>query len=184
MWCCGTWPRRSALWTPPLPVTEGTVVSVAFSPDGKTLAAGYYAVLASSGGVVLWDVAERKRLAEGPLAVITGRVYSMAFSPDGTTLAAGFGGGDRGVELWDVAERNRLGQGSRHSPGTGTTSWAWTSVPTARALPRDMATSSAAGVAPQRRCGAAGPRSRILEVYGGRDRQPQLHPRRMASVLP
>ena len=34
----------------PLPVTEGSVNRVAFSPDGQALAAGY------GGGVVLWDV--------------------------------------------------------------------------------------------------------------------------------
>jgi len=33
------------------PVKEGVVQSVAFSPDGKTIAAGY-----SSSGVVVWDV--------------------------------------------------------------------------------------------------------------------------------
>ena len=68
----------------PLAVTEGGVNSVAFSPDGKTLAAGY------GGGVVLWDMAARKRLQEKPLAVTEGDVNSVAFSPDGKTLAAGY----------------------------------------------------------------------------------------------
>ena len=36
---------------------EGDVRSVAFSPDGKTLAAGYGARRRRIGGVVLWDVA-------------------------------------------------------------------------------------------------------------------------------
>ena len=35
---------------------EGWVSSVAFSPDGKTIAAGYRQ-RPHSGGVVLWDVA-------------------------------------------------------------------------------------------------------------------------------
>jgi hypothetical protein len=35
----------------PLRVSEGYLQSVAFSPDGKTFAAGYHC-----GGVVLWDV--------------------------------------------------------------------------------------------------------------------------------
>ena len=57
-WCCGTWPARKRLAEEPLPVKEGDVQSVAFSPDGKTLAAGYGG--GGGGGVVLWDVAARE----------------------------------------------------------------------------------------------------------------------------
>ena len=53
---------------------EGAVTSVAFSPDGKTLAAGYGGGVGGGGGVVLWDAAGRKRLAEDPLAVKEGGV--------------------------------------------------------------------------------------------------------------
>ena len=31
---------------------------MAFSPDGKTVAAGFYRLNRNGGGVVLWDVAE------------------------------------------------------------------------------------------------------------------------------
>ena len=86
---------------------EGGVHSVAFSPDGKTLAAGY-GVRGRGGGVVLWDVATRKRLLEDPLPVKEGYVNSVAFSPDGKTLAAGYGirvgNISGGVVLWDVAD--------------------------------------------------------------------------------
>ena len=56
-WSCGTWPR-TRLVEEPLAVLEGEVQvhGVAFSPDGKALAAGYIGA-AESGGVVLWDVA-------------------------------------------------------------------------------------------------------------------------------
>ena len=49
-----------------LPVKEGEVQSVAFSPDGTTLAAGFSRVGDGrlGSGVVLWDVAGRKRLTE------------------------------------------------------------------------------------------------------------------------
>ena len=67
---------------------EGDVTSVAFSPDGKTIAAGYRGRCV--GGVVLWDVAARKRLVGEPLAVKEGDVESVAFSPDGKTIAAGY----------------------------------------------------------------------------------------------
>ena len=57
---------RKRLADDPLAVKEGDVKSVAFSPDGKTLAAGYGGG-GGGGGVVLWDVAARKRLADEPL---------------------------------------------------------------------------------------------------------------------
>ena len=69
------------------------VDSVAFSPDGKTLAAG-----GDDGHVGLWDVATGRRttpLDEGS------PVDSLAFSPGGKTLAVGDAGGYIG--LWDVA---------------------------------------------------------------------------------
>ena len=46
----------------PLPVAEGDVASVAFSPDGKTLAAVYDGG-GVGGGVVLWDAARRDAAA-------------------------------------------------------------------------------------------------------------------------
>jgi len=104
--------RRRRLGVP-LTGPEGVINSVAFSPDGRTLAAG------GDGGVVLWDVARRERLVDQPLAVAEGGVESIAFSPDGKTLAAGCRRtvrtrgnlevlGDGGVVLWDVARREWL----------------------------------------------------------------------------
>jgi WD40 repeat protein len=103
---------RRRLIDAPLEVKEGPVRTVAFSPDGKTIAAGYAGRYAGDGGgMVLWDAANRKRLVDAPLGVKEGFVSSVAFSPDGKTIAAGYevdrGGG--GVVLWDAAGRSRLG---------------------------------------------------------------------------
>ena len=51
---------RKRLAEDQLLVKEGHVSSIAMSPDGKILAVGYS--IGGDGGVVLWDVAARKRL--------------------------------------------------------------------------------------------------------------------------
>jgi WD40 repeat protein len=69
------------------------IFSVALSPDGTILAAGY-----QDGSVRLWsmDTGEQLTVLEGH----EDRVVSLAFSPDGTLLASG--GTDGTVRLWGV----------------------------------------------------------------------------------
>jgi WD40 repeat protein len=68
-----------------------TVTSVAFSPDGKTLASG-----SLDSRIKLWDVSTGKELR----TLIGHRVTSVAFSPSGQTLANG--NLDNTIELWDA----------------------------------------------------------------------------------
>ena len=70
------------------------MTSVAFSPDGGTLASA-----SRDNTVILWDVKTRTPLGE-PLAGHTDEVWGVAFSPDGGTLASASKDGT--VILWDV----------------------------------------------------------------------------------
>jgi WD40 repeat protein len=113
----------------------GFVFSVAYSPDGKTLASGSY-----DKTIKLWDVATGKELSNtilnayitiflhnqpfaaaaclsyyltvhkerATLRGLTGYVLSVAFSPDGKTLASGSGDGT--IKLWDVATGKQAGK--------------------------------------------------------------------------
>ncbi len=69
------------------------VMSVAYSPDGKTLASGSY-----DNTIKFWDVKTGKERAT--LKGHTDAVNSVAYSPDGKTLASG--SLDRTIKLWDV----------------------------------------------------------------------------------
>ncbi len=83
---------------------EGTVASLAFSPDGRLLASGH---LEARDNVRIWDAATGRRLAT--LEGHTDRVRAVAFAPDGKSLATASSDGT--VRLWDVAswrERNVL----------------------------------------------------------------------------
>ena len=107
----------------------GGFVSVAFSPDGRTLGSGD-----NAGHIRLWDVADPARpTALGRPLSIAHSVSSLAFSPNGRTLAASSNGGKNAalvspglfdspghIRLWDISDPARPGRASGHiTSGTG-----------------------------------------------------------------
>jgi WD40 repeat protein len=74
------------------------VATVAFSPNGETLATA-----SGDGTIRQWDVNTGELLTE-----LVGQqwIESMAFSPDGETIASG--GLGRMIELWDMATETQL----------------------------------------------------------------------------
>lgn len=81
------------------------VNSVAFSPDGKTLASGH-----DDGTIAVWDTGTGKKLSalggyQAPMfpagSPAQGAINSVAFSPDGKLLASG--SRDSQVNVWDTA---------------------------------------------------------------------------------
>jgi WD40 repeat protein len=75
--------------------TEGVILSLAISPDGKYAVAGI-----EEGNVnIVWDMASGKQVAQ---IDEIGATQVVKFSPDGTWLATG--GSEAAAQLWSVAD--------------------------------------------------------------------------------
>ena len=88
------------------PATPARCASVAYAPDGATLATG-----GGDGTVRIWDA--RTGQQQHQLTGHTGPVWSVAYAPDGATLATG--GGDGTVRIWDARTGQQQHQLAGHT---------------------------------------------------------------------
>ena len=78
---------------------NGWVRSIAFSPDGRTVATG-----CEDGNATIWDICNGTKLYTQHH---NGSVNSVAFSPDGKRLAVGGAGGNyNAIRIWNLSTNN------------------------------------------------------------------------------
>jgi WD40 repeat protein len=88
------WDLASGAPPTTLPGHRSGVLSLAFAPDGQTLASA-----SGDHTVKLWDLSRHRERAT--LEGHTGAIFAVAFAPDGQTLATG--SIDQTARLWDAA---------------------------------------------------------------------------------
>ena len=93
----------------------GRIRSLAFSPDGTTLASG-----SADGKIRLWEVETGRSLSS--FSAHDGLVLALAFSPHGKVLASG--GSDTLVRVWDVDSEHLLSILRGHTDSVDTVAFA------------------------------------------------------------
>lgn len=89
-----------------IPSGGGGVLAIAFTPDGKSVAAG-----GDDGIIRFWDIDKHKVIAQ--LEGHNGNIRSIAIDASGKYLASG--GGDTTVRVWDLTTHEELVKLEGHS---------------------------------------------------------------------
>jgi WD40 repeat protein len=100
-------PRHAISLGPPLGVNAGDVTSVAFSRDGRLLAA------ATGKDVVLWDVTDPhvpRQLAQ-LVTTHSGKIVALGLTPDAQTMVTA--SADKTLQIWDIKDPARPQQINR-----------------------------------------------------------------------
>jgi WD40 repeat protein len=97
-------PARAVLLDQPVTTPGSSILSIAVSPDGTTVAAA-----TAAGAVTLWNIADPAHPVPlgAPLTGHTRGIGAVAFSPDGNTLITG--SADSSVRLWAMPRTRLVG---------------------------------------------------------------------------
>jgi WD40 repeat protein len=104
------WDLTTGEASSPLTGHTQTILDLAFSPDGGSVASASY-----DETVRLWDVSTGETIFT--LEGHGDAVLSLAYSPDGRFLASGSDANDRSVRLWDTATGEELAATKLHARG-------------------------------------------------------------------
>lgn len=106
--------QKTAVWRG----HHDTIGALAYSKDGKMLAAGS-GISGATGEVRIWDVVNGYELSV--IGDHADTVHGVTFNPDGTKLATA--SGDKSIKVWDIATGKSIAIGRDHSDAVWSIDW-------------------------------------------------------------